>query len=583
MAVTINEGTQTGIKTDLVGTLNYQVIKLDMGTAGVANPFSGTIPTVSNLAAGTITRLEGGTVTLSNPTGTTVTVDHGTVTLSNPTGTTVQFNNGTIDLIKAGTITTLPNIPGGTLGLITRISTLGTMEVGTISSLPNIPGGTLGLITRVGNVGTLEVGTISSLPNLPQGSINVTAGTITAGTVGGKAATGAAASGNPVFVAGTDPGGTIYGLRTDVNGVLQINGTVATGGAGTQPVRLIDGTLTSGPGAYAEDTGHTSGNTGLFMLAVRNDVGTSLVNTDLDYAPLSLDQDGNLRTTATLVGGGTTVTIDHGTITVSNPTGTTIQFNNGTIDLIKAGTITTLPNIPGGTVGLVTRVGNVGTLELGTVTVTNPTGTTITVDHGTVTLSNPTGTTIQFNNGTVDLVKAGTITRVEGGTIQSNILTGTITSITNLAAGTITRLEQGSINVTAGTLTRVGNIGTIESGTVILNPKPSRNIFNFGTVTNGTIGTLVAAPGAGTSIWINDVSVECYGGTVEAVVSWALSTTGGGAAGGGPVIRGNFTTGGGQQKTPAYPFNGGTTNSALTYNILSGSGTVSYLVSYWVE
>jgi len=46
---------------------------------------------------------------------------------------------------------------------------------------------------------------------------------------------------------------------------------------------------------YAEDSAHTSGDDGSFVLAVRNDAGTSLVGTDGDYAPFSLDASGNLR------------------------------------------------------------------------------------------------------------------------------------------------------------------------------------------------------------------------------------------------------------------------------------------------
>ena len=79
-----------------------------------------------------------------------------------------------------------------------------------------------------------------------------------------------------------------------------------------------------------------------------------------------------------------------------------------------------------------------------------------------MTLSNPTGTTVQFNNGTIDLVKSGTITRLEGGTVQTNLLTGTLTSLSNLAAGTITRLAQGSINVTAGTI-RINPVPTVHT------------------------------------------------------------------------------------------------------------------------
>lgn len=51
---------------------------------------------------------------------------------------------------------------------------------------------------------------------------------------------------------------------------------------------------------YAEDSAHTSGDLGAFVLAVRNDAGTSLVGADGDYAPLSLDSAGALRVVGTL-------------------------------------------------------------------------------------------------------------------------------------------------------------------------------------------------------------------------------------------------------------------------------------------
>ena len=62
MAITINEGTQTGIATDAVGTLNYQIVKLNVGAAGADSLFTNTLGTVQNLNKGTITRIEGGTI-----------------------------------------------------------------------------------------------------------------------------------------------------------------------------------------------------------------------------------------------------------------------------------------------------------------------------------------------------------------------------------------------------------------------------------------------------------------------------------------------------------------------------------------
>lgn len=63
----------------------------------------------------------------------------------------------------------------------------------------------------------------------------------------------------------------------------------------------IDGTVTSTSNfEYAEDSAHTTADVGAFILAVRNDAGTTLVSADGDYAPLSVDASGNLRTTASV-------------------------------------------------------------------------------------------------------------------------------------------------------------------------------------------------------------------------------------------------------------------------------------------
>jgi hypothetical protein len=48
-------------------------------------------------------------------------------------------------------------------------------------------------------------------------------------------------------------------------------------------------------GRYLEDSAHTSGDAGIFTLAVRNDVEGSLVDADGDYAPLQVDALGRLR------------------------------------------------------------------------------------------------------------------------------------------------------------------------------------------------------------------------------------------------------------------------------------------------
>jgi len=49
------------------------------------------------------------------------------------------------------------------------------------------------------------------------------------------------------------------------------------------------------PSIFEEDTAHTDGDRGQFILAVRNDVEGTLVDADGDYAPLQVDDEGRLR------------------------------------------------------------------------------------------------------------------------------------------------------------------------------------------------------------------------------------------------------------------------------------------------
>lgn len=51
---------------------------------------------------------------------------------------------------------------------------------------------------------------------------------------------------------------------------------------------------------FGEDTPHTSGDLGGFILAVRNDAGTALAGTDGDYIPLTTDSTGKLWTASSL-------------------------------------------------------------------------------------------------------------------------------------------------------------------------------------------------------------------------------------------------------------------------------------------
>lgn len=202
--------------------------------------------------------------------------------------------------------------------------------------------------------------------------------------------------------------------------------------------------------------------------------------------------------------------------------------------------VTRLPNTPGGTLGVVSSVTEVANLA------------------------------------------KGTITRVEGGTI-TRILTigtlevGTISSLPNLPGGTLTlvttvsNLTNGTVRISNGTITH----GTIDAGTVRLNPSPTTQSNVFGTTSSATIGTVVAAPSAGSAIIIDSLDVSAISGTPEVVIGYGIV-----ANGNGVITRGLYPMGGGISKNPTYPIGGSITGSAVTWNTLSGSGTVAISIAY---
>jgi len=63
-------------------------------------------------------------------------------------------------------------------------------------------------------------------------------------------------------------------------------------------VNVINTLAINDPANYAEDSAHTSGDIGKFVMAVRHDADTSLVTTDGDYAPLQVNAAGRLKVDA---------------------------------------------------------------------------------------------------------------------------------------------------------------------------------------------------------------------------------------------------------------------------------------------
>lgn len=159
---------------------------------------------------------------------------------------------------------------------------------------------------------------------------------------------------------------------------------------------------------------------------------------------------------------------------------------------------------------------------------------------------------------------------------------GTIQALPDLPGGTIDIIAGGSIVNIGGYLDSVVN-GSMHviAGTVRNNPKPTTNLLAIGSVwgtNSGTAGTLIAAVGAGTSIFVNELSISNEGtSTLTAGIGYGTAQQGTTV-----LARVAMAGNGGIQKSFPIPVGGSHPNLPLVM-WTTGSGTASFNVSYWTE
>jgi hypothetical protein len=231
------------------------------------------------------------TGTTSTPTGYLNTLPFGRYNATPPTltdgqWTSLQFDSSGALKVNPGTVAVT-----GTFWQATQpVSGTITANAGTGPWPVTDNGGSLTVDGTVAAAqsGTWNVGTVSTISNVVHVddnsstlSIDDGGGSITVdGTVTANLAAGTNAIGKLAANSGVDIG--------DVDVTSVITGTGATNLG------------------KAEDVAHTTGDTGVMMLGVRNDGGSALAGTDGDYIPLSTDSSGALRVTGG--GGGTEYT-----------------------------------------------------------------------------------------------------------------------------------------------------------------------------------------------------------------------------------------------------------------------------------
>jgi len=103
---------------------------------------------------------------------------------------------------------------------------------------------------------------------------------------------------------------TFTGIKVDANGELQVD-------------------VLTMPATFAEDTAHVSGNTGSFVLGVRNDANAIMTSADGDYSPVAVNANGAVA----INDGGNSITVDGGTGVQRTPNFLRPSGTSGTIAL----------------------------------------------------------------------------------------------------------------------------------------------------------------------------------------------------------------------------------------------------------
>lgn len=162
-------------------------------------------------------------------------------------------------------------------------------------------------------------------------------GTTYATLVGGDRSHDATDLGNPVKIGGkaatSAPSAVANGDR--VNAYFDTSGRLAV-----FTDAVVPGTGATNLGK-AEDAAHTTGDTGVMILAVRNDANATITTTDLDYSPVNVDSSGKVKTLAEQSGGWTVDTgeIPYADSSHSPSNDDSAAYEASTVSKASAGTL----------------------------------------------------------------------------------------------------------------------------------------------------------------------------------------------------------------------------------------------------
>jgi hypothetical protein len=327
-----------------------------------------------------------------------------------------------------------------------------------------------------------------------------------------------------------------------------------------------------------ENTAHSAGSLGTYILGLRNDgATTTLTTSNSNFSPIAVDAFGRVFITGTVTSTGTVSIVPPTTQTVAGtvttvPSGTQAVtgtvVTSGVATQTVAGTVTTVPSGTQAVTGTVVTSGVATQTVAGTVT-TVPSGTQAVT--GTVVTS---GVATQTVAGTVTTVPSGT-QAVTGTVVTSGVATQTITGtvatagvVTQTVAGTVTAVPLGTHTITGdtssgatdgGSPVKIGGYATTTNPTAVTSgqrvnatfdkigrqivvPNQVRQMVNSAlvTLTSTTATTLLTAGGTGVFLDLTCLCISNYStSNVNVSVNDGSSTRmsfGVAASGGGAVV-----------------------------------------------
>lgn len=223
---------------------------------------------------------------------------------------------------------------------------------------------------------------------------------------------------------------------------------------------VVPGTSATSLGK-AEDAAHTTGDTGVEMLAVRRDANTSLVDTDGDYAPLQVNAGGSLKVVITGgAGSGGTSAVDDAAFTVATDAGTPMMG------------IVTADSVDSGDVGVIGMLAN----RQQKVTLYDSSGVELSVGGGTqytedaAAAANPVGNALNLVR---DDARGGSLTTTDGDNVAARG--------TNAGELYVKHVDAIPVTDNGGQLTVDGTVAATQSGT-----------WNVGTVTTVSAVTAIS-------------------------------------------------------------------------------------------